>query len=144
MKELSHNDYNLETVRGQILELLNDRSPLRFTDIMDKLGKPNRTVYIYLKYLQDKALVSVSNHNYSITERGREVYQKSKDITLWTAGKPSFPHQPGTTGYTLKLPKKEGEYVWLPPNVLRILKERSREKGVPVSTIIEGAIKANP
>ena len=150
MKELSHQDYNLETVRGQILRLLHESSPMRFTDIMDKLGKPNRTVYVYLKELNEKGLVSVSDHQYSITRLGSVALQKGKEMEriaglegrelrrlanaeqLQRAREASLPS-----------PSRRVDTVSLPRGVLERLVAQSRERGIPIPSAVEQALNGD-
>ena len=135
-------EYVPQTVKDAVLKMLYESpAPLRFTDLMDGLQKPNRTVYVNLKELGQKAFVANETHRYRLTPEGRREYEKRRALaglqvalmdavdSLRAEGKPSDTSVLG-----------EGEWVWVPRQTSLALKERSEKQKVPVWRVIDSLL----
>ncbi len=68
----------------QILELLNEKESCKKTEIVYDINLNFKTAERYLKCLEKKGLIKLERYNnvklYSITNRGRELYERIKEL----------------------------------------------------------------
>ena len=129
-------DYVPKTVKEGILKLLYESpTPLRFTDIMNGLQRPNRTVYVSLKELDRKKFVSAADHRYSLTADGKTAFERTEAIerfsrSLVTPGGERIP----------ALSSDGGQWIWVPQHTLEALEARSKIGNIPVWSVIDAAL----
>lgn len=131
-----------ETVKDRILELLDQKPPQRFTDVMNELGKPNRTVYVSLKELVKKGLVSITEHKYSLTDEGRSTLENRRRLVEFSHSLRVRPQAEASIRPPSgrNNPKSEGQWIWVPSETLETLEERSQTDKIPISAVIEAAV----
>ncbi len=129
-------DYVPKTVKDAILQLLyHAPTPLRFTDIMNGVRRPNRTVYVSLKELTQKGLVSNADHRYSLTSEGKGEYEKKRVFTQLNL----YLDQTHQTLGDEKLHSllEEGGWIWVPRRTSEALEKRAHRDHEPVWSIID-------
>jgi DNA-binding HxlR family transcriptional regulator len=124
-----------ETVKERILELLYQKSPRRFTEIMNTVEKPNRTVYVSLRELERQTLVVRKDHMYSISKTGSHIFMKGKMIK--EIGQSL---EPADYERAVPVPKAKGKWVWVPVATFKTLDERARRQQTPIWSIIDMAL----
>ncbi len=128
-------DYVPKTVKDAILQMLYlAPTPLRFTDIMNGVRRPNRTVYVSLKELTQKGLVSNVDHRYSLTGEGRRDYEKKRVFTQLSLYFDQTHHALGDEGvHSLE----DGGWIWVPRNTSKALETRAHRDHKPVWSVID-------
>jgi DNA-binding PadR family transcriptional regulator len=119
-----------QTVKDRILELLYSKeSPMRYTDIMNQIERPDKTVYVTLNDLKTRRLVTTDEKRlYSLTSQGRLFHRRNQ---LFSNLEKSL-NQSDEDTRVKALEGKGGLFLWMPEITFRKLQQHSKENGEPM------------
>jgi hypothetical protein len=104
------------TVRDELLDTLYKKGPLRYSELVNLLGRPDKTVYINLNNLESADYIKKNDAGqWDITQKGKEVLQFNWAFnSLKTIGFQQVDWAPGILGYRMlkmwdRIKKEHGE-----------------------------------
>lgn len=128
-----------QTVKDGILELLyNEESPMRYTDIMNRMKRPDKTVYVSLNDMKSRRLVTTNEKRlYALTPLGRLFHRRNQ---LFDRLEKSLNLSDEETRKKA-LEGKGGAFLWMPEDMFRRLQQNSKEIGEPMWKLAQTALE---